>query len=418
MGHKKPITFRPMTGQSGGNAEIQPKRSFFHRYWWMGFIAVILLCAIVAIKTVNKNSTTIETIQCTTYAAPDPATNGITWTLPDCASDIRITFPYSMEEVFDNLDTGLTGYGVHAGQHIEGLDHVWIQLKHGTPIRSWADGTVVKVDVSGDIEQSEIQVTIDYGHNLYGVHMELKSSLLTVGDKVTEGQSVGVGFEFNDTNNADMATSGEFALIDLNRDDGIYDFFDSPSTVSPYDYLTEPGKTNLISAYRANYLEPYLEGKTVSYAFHPYQPYLTNQLMLHTADKTGKLTGEWYSMKTDPSGDKHECLTFIEVDNPFYTGNLVLSRNDNISNPYSGIQGTFDVDYDNNRIIITENYPSANQGNNPLPIVDYGIFEIDESGGRAILKIEYQQGAYPVDFSSNALVYILRDNGVGRKNGD
>ena len=39
----------------------------------------------------------------------------------------------------------------------------------------------------------------------------------------------------------------------------------------------------------------------------------------------------------------------------------------------------------------------------------YGIFELDESGDRAILKIEYQKGSYPEDFSENVLTYIQRD---------
>ncbi len=391
---------------------------FFHRIWWMGVMFVILLDSCRVIRGPNGNSVTIETKPCTTEATPDPATDGITWTLPDCASDVRLIFPYAMEEVFENLDTGLTGYGVHAGQHIEGLDHVWIELAYGTPIRSWADGTVVKVDVSGDVEQSEIQVTIDYGNDLYGVHMELKSSLLKVGDTVTAGQTVGVGFDFMDKENGNKATSGEFALIDFNRRDGIYDFFGSPSTVSPYDYLQEPDKSNLVTAYEEKYLEPYLAGETVAYAFHPYQPYLTNPLMLHTDDKKGKLSGEWYSTTTNPTGDKRDCLTFIEAENPYYKGNLVFTRNDNLSNPYSGIQGTFEVDYEKNQIIITENYPSANQGNDSNPKKVYGIFLIDESGSRPTLKIEFQEESYPESFGSNALDFILRDNGAKKPNGE
>lgn len=335
---------------------------------------------------------------------PDPDTGGITWTLPDCASQTRLTFPYATDEVFYDTDTGITGYGVHAGQHIEGLDHVWIWLKYGTPVRSWADGTVVKVDLSGDVEQGEYQITIDYGHNLYGVHMEVKTPLVGVGDQVTAGQTVGVGFDSVNRQTGNVVTSSEFALIDLNRSDGVYDFFPSPSTVSPFDYLQQPDKTNLINAYRENILEPYLAGDTVSNKFYPYQPYLTNQVMLHTVDQMGRLSGEWFNTATDSHGDRRDCLTFIEADNPYFQGNLVFSRNDNLSDPYLGIQGTFTVEYVASRIVIVENHPNGK--------TYYGIFELDESGDRPILKLEWQEGSYPPSFSVNAQILILRNNGV------
>jgi hypothetical protein len=424
MDNEKEPASRQTGKQAVGRDEIQSKKSFLRPLWWLGLMVVISLSAIVVIiiiKNIGGSQSNLfknggEEIgakPCTTKSAPDLTTDGITWTLPDCASDIRLIFPYSMDEVFHNLDTGLTGYGVHAGQHIEGLDHVWIDLRNGTPIRSWANGTVIKVEVSGDIQQGEIQITIDYGHNLYGIHMEVRTPMVKVGDKVTAGQIVGVGFDSGNKNNGDSVTSGEFALVDLNREDGVLDFFDHPSTVSPYDYLKEPDKTNLIAAYKMNYLEPYLAGKTVSSAFRPFQPYLTNQLMLHTDDNKGKLTGEWYGIKTDPNGDRRDCLTFIEADNSFYKGNLVFSRNDNLRNPYFGIQGTFEVDYAKNQIRITGNNPFSNQGIISSTESYYGIFIIDESGSRPTLKIEYQENSYPKDFSINAVNYILRDNGEG-----
>lgn len=41
--------------------------------------------------------------------------------------------------------------------------------------------------------------------------------------------------------------------------------------------------------------------------------------------------------------------------------------------------------------------------------VYFGIFEIDESGDRAELRIEYQENSYPTGFSSKALTYIQRE---------
>jgi hypothetical protein len=211
------------------------------------------------------------------------------------------------------------------------------------------------------------------------------------------------------TPDGELVTSGEFALVDLNRHDGVYDFFDSTSTVSPYDYLQAPEKASLVAAYQEHVLAPYQAGEQVSSAFYPYQPYLTNTLFLHTPDMQGRLSGEWYSTRSDPQGDKRDCLTFIEAANPYFTGNLVLSRNDNLPDPYSGIQGTFTVDYATNRIVLTDRNSNGQ--------AYYGIFQIDESGAWPTLKIEWQEGSYPQDFSADAMTYILRNNGVDSSSG-
>lgn len=352
----------------------------------------------------NGGSGTALGKKCTTKAGPDPSTGGITWTLPDCSSPLRISFPYSMDEVFANNNTGLTGYGLHAGGHIEGLNHEWIHVKEGTPVRSWADGTVERIDPVGMGADGEVSILINYGQGLIGVHTEVKQPLVKVGDKVKAGQAIGVGFIFN------HATSAEYFLFDTNRDDGTFDF-GMKSTVSPYDYLREPDKSNLIDAYKKNVLDPYLEGqKITSELFYPYQPYLTNQLFAHPGN-AGKLSGEWYATDQNKDGDWEDVLTFLEVDNPYYKGNLVLSLNDRLPNMFSGIQGKYEVDYVNNRIKITnDDFIDHLDGLSNQPTL-YGIFKINESGPRPTLKFEYQEDSYPTGFSAKAKNYVLRDDG-------
>ena len=413
----------------------QPRKSLFKRLWWVvPLIIIILLAGFVFSKTmlkkdkaVNPDKKVLNPLEkdnsgdpdkkiastrsnCTTKAAPDPATDNITWTLPDCASDLRLTFPYTMDEVYYNADAQITGYGVHAGEHIEGLNHEWLHVKSGTPIRSWADGTVEKVEVSGDVAAGEIQITINYGHNTMGVHMEVGKSLVKVGDKVTAGQPIAEGW----TKEAGGDVSAEYAFLDLNRDDGIVDFGQTPSTASPYDYLKEPDKSILIAAFKKHYLEPALAGKKLNYL---YQPYLTNQLLLHTSDKKDKFSGEWYGTKTNSQGDWQDCLTFIEANNPYYKGNVVLSRNNNLPDPYSGLQGTFEVDYAKNQIKITPDDSPTGGDIKQSHTINYGIFKIDESGSRPTLKIEYQPNTYPTSFSDKALSYVLRDNGMSKSQG-
>ena len=83
-----------------------------------------------------------------------------------------------------------------------------------------------------------------------------------------------------------------------------------------------------------------------------------------------------------------------------------MTRNNHLSNPFSGIQGRFEVDYNKKQIKIT-----AETGN-----IYYGIFEVNESGTRPTLKFEYQESSYPESFSSNTQTYILRDNGLIKAN--
>ena len=64
----------------------------------------------------------------------------------------------------------------------------------------------------------------------------------------------------------------------------------------------------------------------------------------------------------------------------------------------------YEVDYTNGQIKIKDDYGTTY----------YGIFEIDESGNRAILRIEYQEGSYPEAFSDDALTYIERSD-MGRR---
>jgi hypothetical protein len=327
---------------------------------------------------------------------PDPLTGNFTYTLPPGASALRLSLPAKIEDIFYSEKTGIGGFGLHAGGHIEGLDHVWIALKPGTVVKSWADGTVIDVRLSGMTEQGEYHVTIDYGQNLIGIHMEIEMPLVKVGDSVKRGQNIGYGMSFDPGQ-----SSAEFSLVDLGRTDGVK-YSGGGVYVSPFDYLEDSEKMKLIEAYKKYVIEPYVnEGKKSCY-FEPYQPYLTNELFLHQGNE-GKLSGEWYciSSKWD-QGFPNDMLTFIEVENPYYSGNVVLAADDQDEGRRTGwsLEGTFEVDYEKGRIKI-ENYDGC---------VYFGIFEIDESGDRAKLKIEYQESSYPTEFSSKALTYIERTN--------
>lgn len=323
-------------------------------------------------------------------AGPDPEYSNITWTLPAGASELRLSLPADIDDIFLG---SIGGFGLHSGGHIEGLDHVWIHIKKGTPVRSWADGYVEDVRLSGMVELGEYAITIDYGQNLIGIHMEVGEPLVEKYTNVTRGQIVGYGMTFGGND-----SSAEFGLIDKGRSDGVKAYYGGVY-VSPFDYLNDIDKRRLVDAYKEEVLDPYREDgtKPSGWEWEPYEPYLTNSIFIH---KENRISGVWYliSERWEP-GYPNDILTFIEVNNPYFTGSIVYAENDVSEGSYD-IKGTYEVDYEKGQVKI----------NNTRGPDYYGIFEIDESGERAKLKIEYQEGSFPSVFTGNALTYIQRGN--------
>jgi murein DD-endopeptidase MepM/ murein hydrolase activator NlpD len=359
----------------------------------------------ISIGGVPTTSTTTTSISATTsttvLAEPDPETDNFTWTLPTGASPLRLSLPADIDDFLFDEHGGIGGYGLHAGAHIEGLDHVWIELKPGTPVKSWADGMVKAVNFYNNPEGGEYHISIDYGQNLTGTHMEIITPYVEEGDHVNRGQEIGMGMSMDQ-----QQSSAEMDLVDKGRTDGV-EAWGGGVHVSPFDYLRDSEKLKLIDAYKKQVIEPYVIDGTKVWGFEPYQPYLTNKLFLHEGNEA-KLTGAWYLISSDwEYGYPNDLLTLIEAENPYYKGNVAKGMDD--SGGFSGdwfIDGIFEVDYQKGQVKITDNYHGPDY---------YGIFEIDESSDRAKLKIEYQESSYPTGFSSNALTYIQRSNVARRE---
>jgi hypothetical protein len=266
-------------------------------------------------------------------------------------------------------------------------------------VRSWANGTVTDIRLSGDVEHGEYHIAIDYGRNLTGSHMEIATPLVEVGDYVERGQPVGYGMAF-----FEGMESAEFCLVDRGRRDGIWSH--NGVNVSPYDYLREDEKQALVEAYKAHTVDKYGKDPRITWLFDASQPYLTNPLLIHTVNE-GRLTGEWFllSHPWEP-GWPNDMLILIEADNPWYTGGRVLSNDDTDEDSQPrNIDGTFEVDFEKGCILIY---------NHKYGGILFGIFEIDETGERALLKIEFHEYRYPDGFTEDALVYIERTN-LGRR---
>ncbi|MCW4049347.1 MAG: M23 family metallopeptidase [Candidatus Bathyarchaeota archaeon] len=325
---------------------------------------------------------------------PDPLTYNFTSILPPEASPVRLSLGVEIESLFGYRWSGIGGFGLHAGGHKEGLDHVWIEYSGVEPVKSWGNGTITGIDWVGDEEHGEYHIGIDFGQGLKGSYMEVETPLVEVGDYVEKGQPVAIGVQFFPN-----LKSAEFSLIDENRADGVSTGGDGVF-VSPFDYLVESDKIALAEAYIENVVDPYMEGKSVIEEFHPDQPYFTNRLLLHDGND-GKLTGEWYLISENWTvGYPNDFITFIEVVNPYFTGNVVYGEDHHTGGRDTwNLNGEFTVDYELCRIKM-----NTKEG------TYYGLFEINESSERATLKLEYRKSGYPSEFTSSALIYIERDN--------
>ncbi|MDD3888008.1 MAG: M23 family metallopeptidase [Patescibacteria group bacterium] len=354
------------------------QKSFFSKWLFLILFGILL---------------TFSSALAATEAKPDPETDGLTYTLPDNASPVRLSLPATIDDLFYSSKTGLVGFGLHAGGHLEGLDHVWIELKPGTAVKSWAAGTINDVYDNG----GEYFIEINYGHKLVGTHMEIMTPYVSKGQKVKRGQEVGLGMSY-DTDQS----SAEFQLADGNRTDGVYN--GNSYLVSPYDYLRPKAKTKLIKAYKNHMLKPYLQtGADPSILFEPYEYKLTNKIDL-AKRKENKINGVWYSLKKWKYGYPNDILTFVTANNKYFKGTKVMANDDEeLSNNADWyINGRAKINYKKNRLTIT------NTENNRIY---YGIFKIkDWKGGRQKLIIEYQEGFYPTKFTTNALKYASRSN--------
>lgn len=311
----------------------------------------------------------------------------ITQPVPEHGSSVRLGLPVPVEQILFTETSGIGGFGIHAGGHKEGLDHVWMSVTEDAIIGSWGDGVVTNVIPSGDIELGEHMITVYYGDGLYGHHGEILNPLVAVDDEVNEGDPIGIGMQFTPG-----IQSAEFGLYDQNRRDGLGD--DSGSNVSPFDYLRDDVKQQLVERYTRDVLPHLAQGFSWA-AQNPWEPYLTNPILIHD-NHEGTLAGEWLLNEQWADGGHPDILTFLDVDHQYYRGRRVAAMDD--TGAIRRWWGTWDADYELNRVMI------HSEG----PIVYYGIFELDESGERAILKLEYREGTYPTAFSENAATYIER----------
>ncbi|MCC7261482.1 MAG: M23 family metallopeptidase [Candidatus Latescibacteria bacterium] len=320
------------------------------------------------------------------------------WTqpVPEWGSPVRLDLPVSLASIVFGPGGGFGAFGAHQGGHVEGLNHIWIPVVAGTPIRSWADGTVTRIDDMGDRGtgdgRREYFITINYGQGLVGKHLDVDVPLVKVGDQVRRGEPVATG------------PSAEFMLVDENRSDG--ERFETGSPVSPFDYLRDEVRQAVVAAHRANMVAPFFEQGLAAGNSRPWEPYLTNRMLFHQ-DHPDSPAGEWILVNKGwqaPDPDYFEVLAIFDVDNQYGHFQRFEAMDHDWSAPGNkrSATGSWRAGEQSGQLVWALKGSTGKDG------TYYSWYRVDESQERATLILEWRRDAFPESLSAGAAVYVER----------
>lgn len=353
---------------------------------WLLIAALAAACSKDGV-TSPGTSTTVKPVSWVEGAMTQP--------VPAWGSSVRLALPVPLNAIVLGPLGGLGAFGGHQGGHTEGLNHVWIPTAPGTVIRSWADGTVTRIEDLGARAPGsavhEYFVTIDYGQGLVGKHLDVDQPLVALNAKVKQGDAVA------------NAPSGEFMLIDNNRSDGERSGATNGSYVSPFDYLRDSDKAALIARFQADVVSPYFASGQKAGNSRPWEPLLTNRELFHDLAK-GTVAGEWIltnkGWHSTPDPLYYDIMTVFDVTNGFGHFQRVEGGDHDWSLPGNKNHA--------------EGVWSAPDGPGTLQVTFQGKptlfarYAVDESGARSKLTIEWRAGSYPAALSAAAAVYVAR----------
>lgn len=320
------------------------------------------------------------------------------WTqpVPAWASPVRLDLPVPLGSIVFGPGGGFGAFGAHQGGHVEGLNHIWIPIRSGTPIGSWAEGRVTRIEDMGDRGtgdgRHEYFITIDYGQGLVGKHLDADLPLVAVGDQVRRGQPVAAG------------PSAEFMLVDERRSDG--ERFETGSPVSPFDYLRDEVRQQVIAAHRAGVVAPFFEQGQAAGNSRPWEPYLTNRMLFHE-DHPGSPAGEWILANKgwhQPDPSYFEVLAIFDVENEYGRFQRFEAMDHDWSAPDNkrSATGSWQVGEEPGQLVFVLKGSTRNDG------TYYARYRVDESQERATLTLEWQRGPYPDSLGVGAAVYVER----------
>lgn len=323
--------------------------------------------------------------------------NSYTQPVPPWGSPVRLSLPVDLDDISFSPLTAIGGFGIHAGGHVEGMDHIWMHVKPHAVIRSWAAGTVTRIEdmsSAGDTMAGEYFITIDYGHGLIGKHMEVETPLVVEGQQVAEGDPVAIGLPWRDERSA------EFALVDTNRANEVG--YGTGYAVSPFDYLKEEVKQAFVARYIEQVVQPCFDQGLSCGDSKVWEPWLTNRHMLHQ-NHPGTLIGEWILADrgwAEPEPEYYDMLTILHTNNPWGSFQRFAMLDEALFGPSAGNEGVWEL----------HGTTASGEGrvlfDGPRRL--YGLYRVDESAERAVLTIEWRENGWPESLSANAAVYVER----------
>lgn len=380
--------------------------------WWLWLVAVLSFLLLVGLIGIWQRKINSELPFFDTNKNNDGlliwVPDSMTQPLPAGASKTRLVMPYTGEELMVN-NAPIVGFGVHSGQHIEGLDHVWIPIIKDGISKAWGEGKITGVQEIG-YQGEEFMVIINYGDGLECVNGELSKSLVKKGQRVKAGDPIGTVRDMGG-----FADVGEIEIYcsDSNLKHGTIttNGNNAAVAVSPFDYLANAEKTRIETLYEEKVINLFLTTGKAQSGWQPTEPYLTNKMMIH---EPNKIIGEWFLVSQKYDGEALSILTFTESNNKYYSGNSFQLRAETFDNfeVKKYIDGDYRVTYEGNRgkLVLREIEKETGIGYD-----HYAIFEISEDAGadadngfkRAQMKFEYSEKPI-TEFSNKALIYQAR----------
>ncbi|MCD6490906.1 MAG: M23 family metallopeptidase, partial [Candidatus Korarchaeota archaeon] len=314
-----------------------------------------------------------------------------------------IHLPIKVEDLTTEPHDGPIGpWGYHGGNHPEGFDHTGFVFKEPSPIYAPDDGLVVYIEKRAS---DDIKIIIFHNYTIASWFDHLTNITVSEKDFVTEGQIIGYSKQYGLRNIVD------WGLIDRNNNTGpIFPGCESApeggSFVPPFNYLVEEDRAKIEAIFNETMLQPFLNGEFVP-GMNKAEHGLINPVFPERSNPED-IAGVWIledGNKWGPGGPP-EILTFIHR-NTTYFGEVFHAVYADFQRPVEF--DTWDANFEINTSVtphriklIFAQYGEETKA--PL----YGIYEVNASGSRTKLKIEFSENGYPMAFSSNASIYIIR----------
>jgi len=338
------------------------------------------------------------------YSPPERAQEEIPWffTDPRLNRTANLSLPINIEDLADDPSLGPIGpWGVHGGNHPEGFDHTSFIFTKKAPIYAPDYGIVVEIE---ERHKDDIKLIIFHNYTIATWWDHFGEVLVSVNDTVEKGEIIGYARYYEERE----VYLIDWGVVDFNNDTGTlftrYREYKNGSMVPPFDYISKAERDAIYQKFNETMLQPFLRGEFVPFMTKA-EHNLVNPIFPERMSEDD-IAGVWvYNGYWEPNGYP-EILTFIHR-NTKYFGEVFHAVYADFLNIwyFDTWDATYEVDTNvtPHRIKIIFDYG----GPNGVRVL-CGIYEIDTSGDRLKLRIEFRNDTYPTSFTENAAIYLMR----------